>query len=154
PATLSSPASHPLTPRESIADAIYRIVNGLDSNDLDLFVSGWTEDAVFDINGIESKGLLALKENLFGSISKLDTTHFVTNMRISISEGGETADLTANALSQHFRRGEGMKGGKGWLAGVLYRVEVVKVAGVGEEWKVRDLKVVTLWAEGDVTVMG
>ncbi|CAG8907094.1 unnamed protein product [Penicillium egyptiacum] len=96
-----------LSGRDAIADVLYRCVLGLDTNDMALFDSSFTSTATFSINGKVSSGLPAIHTNCFEVVSKLDTTHFVTNIRINIADSGVKAAATASALAQHYRGGKG-----------------------------------------------
>lgn len=66
-----------------------------------------TQDAVVDINGTLLKGLPTIRGGMFETVSKLNTTHFITNVRVNHKTGESTATLTAHALAQHFRTGQG-----------------------------------------------
>ncbi|RFU29579.1 hypothetical protein B7463_g6765, partial [Scytalidium lignicola] len=151
--SLPAALSPALSTREAIADALYRCVLGFDTADTVLFDSAFTQDASFAINGKVSKGLPAIYTDCFNRISKLDTTHFISNIRINISDGGSEASMTASALSQHYRSAKGMEAGQTRLmAGSLYWVDLVKVETDGI-WKIKDFKMKTTWAEGDWGVM-
>ncbi|KAE8392581.1 hypothetical protein BDV23DRAFT_151073 [Aspergillus alliaceus] len=149
PATLS-PA---LSGRDAIADALYRCVLGLDTNDLALFDSAFTPTATFSINGQVSEGLPAIHTDCFITIAKLDTTHFLSNIRINIADDGTKASATASALSQHYRAGKGLQPGQPrFLAGSLYYVDLVKEEA-NDLWKIETFKLQSTWAEGDWGVM-
>lgn len=149
PTTLS-PA---LTGRDAIADALYRLVLGLDTNDKELFDSAFTPNSTFAINGRVSEGLPAIHTDCFDVITKLDTTHFITNIRTNIDDSGSKAAVTASALAQHYRGGKGLEPNQTrLLAGSLYYVDFIKdeISGL---WKVKDFKMQTTWAEGDWGVL-
>ncbi|THC98781.1 hypothetical protein EYZ11_001760 [Aspergillus tanneri] len=95
--------------RDAIADALYRCVLGLDTGDSALFDSAFTSTATLSMNGRVSEGLPAIHADCFDVIAKLDTTHFVTNIRINIADGGAKASMTASALGQHYRGGKGLQ---------------------------------------------
>lgn len=147
PITLSS-----LSPREAIVDAVYRIVNAFDFNDTELFNSSLTEDAVLDFNGKPMEGRETIRQTLFEPVAKLDTTHFVTNIRVDIKE--ETnASVSTTTLAQHFRTGEGNKpGATRYMAGCLYTIDLVKHEKEGV-WKIKYFKLKLVWTEGDQDVM-
>jgi hypothetical protein len=86
-----------LSGREAIADAVYRCVTSFDTEDEALFKSAFTSDAVFELNGTVMNGLEAIHAQCYGSVSKLDTTHFLTNLRINILE--EDSKARSNMLS-------------------------------------------------------
>lgn len=150
PATLQ-PA---LNDREAISDAIYRCIVAFDTDDKDLFLSAFTPDAVFELNGETMTGLDEILAGSFEKISKMDTTHLVTNMRINVSEEGSKAELTCTALAQHYFHGEGLNPkAASLLAGSLYWVELVKVEE-GGLWKIKHWKLKMAWAQGDWSVFG
>ncbi|OQE25998.1 hypothetical protein PENFLA_c007G03545 [Penicillium flavigenum] len=145
PATLN-PA---LSGRDAIADALHRCVLGLDTNDMALFDSSFTPTATFSINGKVSSGLPAIHTNCFGIIKKLDTTHFVTNIRINIADSGVQAAATASAIAQHYPGGKGNEANAPHLlAGAQYYADFVKDEGSGL-WKIETFKALTPWSEGD-----
>ncbi|KUI55847.1 hypothetical protein VP1G_03183 [Cytospora mali] len=145
--------SPPLNDREAINDAIYRAVVGLDTNDVNLFDSAFTEEGSFDLNGKVMEGREAIHSQCFDFISKLDTTHFITNTRININEGGSTASATASALAQHYRGGQGADpAASRFLSGVLYWMDLVKDEKDGL-WKVECWRLRSVWGEGDSGVM-
>lgn len=139
-----------LTEREAIADAIHRGVLAFDLNDEALLLSAITEDMAFEMPGTSSSGIQELKAAVFDRVAKLDTTHIVSNMRISI-ESATTAKATCSVMAQHVRAGQGLEPGSNkYLAGGFYLCEMVKV---GDLWKVKSWKVNIVWVNGDPTVM-
>ncbi|OKP14846.1 hypothetical protein PENSUB_5910 [Penicillium subrubescens] len=56
----------------------------------------------------------------YEKIAKLDTTHFVNNVRINITEGAAAASMTASVLLQHYRTRTGkITGAEYYMAGSL-----------------------------------
>ncbi|KAB8266187.1 hypothetical protein BDV32DRAFT_143911 [Aspergillus pseudonomiae] len=147
---MSYPSSLPsLTTREAIADTLYRCVGGFDTADAALFDSAFTKDATFDLNGRVLEGLESIHKDCYDNISKLDTIHYMSNVRVNVKEGEEKGSLTASALAQHYRPGEGIQAGtKYFLAGSLYEMDVVRDEGDGL-WKITHWKLKIVWAEGD-----
>ncbi|KAJ5280634.1 hypothetical protein N7478_006006 [Penicillium angulare] len=146
--------SPPLSGRDAVADALYRCVIGLDTADEALFKSAFTIDAVFDINGTIMNGLEAIMSECYVNIAKMDTNHFLSNIRINIMDGDSKAQVTCSALAQHYRGGEGMKpGSEPLLAGSLYWVELVNDSADGL-WKVKHWTLKSSWGQGDWTVFG
>ncbi|KAJ0419679.1 hypothetical protein BJY00DRAFT_285737 [Aspergillus carlsbadensis] len=139
-----------LTRREAITDAITRFLVALDTSDKPLFESAFTASATLNINGTVLEGLPALVSGCYDLISKLDTTHFLTNVRINVEESGKRAGVTASALSQHYRAGEGLVGGmEALLVGCLYWVEVVRDEGEEEFWRILHFTLKSTWADGE-----
>ena len=148
PSSLSS-----LSVREAITDAIYRAVLGLDTGDKALFDSALTQDANFDLNGNVMVGLDAIHAGSYHLISKLDTTHFISNARVNVRDGDSTASMTASALAQHYRHKEGIEvGATSLMTGSLYFLDLVKDDKDGL-WKIKNWKLQLIWAEGDWSIM-
>jgi hypothetical protein len=69
--------SHPhtltsLTEREAVADALYRLIIGFDSNDVSIFNSALTADAEMGvINGSVYTGLDAIRTQLLGVVGPM-----------------------------------------------------------------------------------
>ncbi|KAJ5997289.1 hypothetical protein N7499_006408 [Penicillium canescens] len=151
----AAPTPHQFSTREAITDTIYRGVLGIDTNDLDLFVSALHDSPTtnFEINGEQYQGIEAIKPRVFDRIGPLDTTHTVSNVRIEMEDGAEMASLTAHVLAQHYRAGEGSLGdSKGVLVGGLYFVDLVRSSDDG--WRITTWKIKMIWMDGDKGVIG
>ncbi|CAH0019981.1 unnamed protein product [Clonostachys rhizophaga] len=128
-----------LTEREAVADALYRAVLAFDHADEDLLRSALTEDITVTTAGQTSKGLAELKTAVFDRVSKLITTHFLSNIRVSI-EGDSTAIATCSALAQHVRAGKGFEASENKLtSGGLYYCELVNGPQISPGWMVTPL---------------
>ncbi|KAH8800183.1 hypothetical protein F5884DRAFT_685842 [Xylogone sp. PMI_703] len=139
--------------REAIADAINRCVIGLDTADSALFRSAFTEDAIADLNGTVMDGLDIIYSQCYERIAKLDTTHFITNIRVNADGGGCKASAMCSALAQHYRGGKGMEADTtGLLVGSLYWLDLVRDDKDGL-WKIKTWKLKSIWSEGDWGVM-
>ncbi|PWY81395.1 hypothetical protein BO83DRAFT_434748 [Aspergillus eucalypticola CBS 122712] len=151
------PTTLPALPlREAIVDPVYRAVLSFDGNDLPLFESAFFEDAAFDLNGNVMEGRAAIKSGSWDNVSKLDTTHFLSNVRINLpSEDSTTATVTASALAQHFRTGQGNQPDTTRLtSGSLYSIDVAKdPADVNGLWRIKLWRMKLVWTEGDWGVM-
>lgn len=151
--SLPARLSPPLSDREAINDAIYRAAIGLDTDDVDLFDSAFTDDGTFELNGRVIEGREAVHSQMFDFISKLDTTHLITNTRINVDEGGSTASATASAIAQHYRGGQGQDpAASRFLSGGMYWLDLVKDEKEGL-WRVNNWKLKSVWGEGDMGVM-
>ncbi|PWY90100.1 hypothetical protein BO70DRAFT_426487 [Aspergillus heteromorphus CBS 117.55] len=149
PTSLSS-----LPQREAIVDALYRCVLAFDTADLPLLESAFYPDATFDMNGAVMAGVPAIRTGCYDKVSKLDTTHFLSNVRVNLVEGENKAKVTASALAQHYRPGQGNEpGATRLMSGSLYFVDVEKDESDGGLWKVRSWKMKLVWTEGDWGVM-
>ena len=142
-----------LSTREAIIDVIYRFHAGFDQADRALFDSVWTPDATLDLHGRVLTGLDAIRAGSYDRISKLDTTHLASNIRVDVKDGSSTASMTASAMGQHFRAGEGEKEGTTqFLAGGVYHIDLVR-DGKDGLWKAKYWKLNRLWNQGDMAVV-
>jgi len=147
PAQLPGPA---LTDREAVADALYRAVLAFDHADEALLRSAVTEDIVMEMVGMSARGIPEIKAAVFDRVSKLDTTHFITNVRVAL-DGASTATVTCSAIAQHVRPGKGFEPGPNkFTSGGLYLCDAVKV---GEVWKLKTWKAKIVWVDGEPSVM-
>lgn len=149
PATLSGAL---LTDREAIADAIYRFFLAFDHADEDLLISAITEDLHFEMPGfLSADGIPELKAAAFERISKIDTTHCISNIRVSL-EGKTTAKATWSGVNQHVRPGMGMEAGPNkFMAGALYVCDAIKIKdGL---WKMKCCQGKVIWTDGESNVM-
>jgi hypothetical protein len=145
-----------LSDREAIPDALYRSIFGLDSNDKTIFESAWHQDAEFIFDGTPPiQGLAAILDTTFQYIGVgLDTTHMVSNVRIDLKDGADTAKMTAHALAQHYRKDEGLKpGATRFLTGNMYWVDLIKDKSDGL-WKMTKFDMKVIWSEGDASIIG
>lgn len=139
-----------LTDREAIADALYRAVLAFDHADEELLRSAVTEDISGEIAGTASSGISEFKARIFDRVSQLDTTHFLSNIRVSI-ESAMTAKATCSALAQHVRAGKGREPGPHkFTTGGFYLCDMVRV---GELWKLKTWNARMVWVDGEPAVM-
>lgn len=151
PALPALPSALPtLSTRDAIIDALYRGIIGLDTANETLFTSAFTPDGVLDINGAVMTGVPAITAGCYATIAPLVTTHFVTNVRVHVaSEDATTASMTASAMAQHYRVGQGlMPGAEHLLAGSLYYLDMVKDDKDGL-WKATKFLMRSCWTEGE-----
>ncbi len=142
-----------ISTREAIADAVYRAVQGIDTNDLPLFKSALTEDVSMEATGMGVIQADDIVNKMFSGVGPMDTTHIISNIRINAEEDGHTASMTAYAVAQHFRKGEGHDpAAPGLLSGGIYTLELVKDSKDGL-WKVRKWVVDFKWMQGDRSIM-
>ncbi|KAI0476296.1 hypothetical protein GGR56DRAFT_463544 [Xylariaceae sp. FL0804] len=140
-----------LTDREAIADALYRAVLSFDLQDESLLRSAVTEDISAETPAGPAEGIDQVRAMVFDHVSKLRTTHFVTNVRVAV-EGPAAARATATVQAQHCPAGDGPAGPESpkFTSGAFYLTELVKV---GELWKIKDWKSNFIWFDGDQSVM-
>jgi len=151
PQTLTS-----LTPREAIADALYRAVLGCDRNDLAIFNSAFTQDITAEIRGEGGRSLQGLDDvraYILGGVGPMDTTHSISNIRVDVKDGADTASLTAYALAQHCPPGRGQElDGPKLLVGGEYSIDLVRDDADGL-WKMTKWVLDVVWRQGDRSVM-
>jgi len=139
-----------LTDREAIADPLYRAVLAFDQSSESLLHSAVTEDLSAEMAGLSSQGIPDFKKKVYNRVSKLDTTHFLSNMRVNI-ESVTTAKATCSAMAQHVRPGKGFEPGPNkFTSGGLYACYLVMV---GDLWKIKSWKANIVWVDGDRSVM-
>ena len=147
-----------LTTREAIGDTVYRILRGLDFNDAALFESALVmgDDLYVELRTGETRvmtGFAAVRAQLLGHIGPMATTHMITNMRIDVEDGADTASLSTYVLTQHCPPGQGTElDGPKFLVGGNYDMDVVKDAKDGL-WKIRRCILTVLWQQGDQSIM-
>lgn len=156
-------AQHPhiltsLTPREAIADALYRGLIGFDSNELSIFNSAFAgEDVVFEVHSGDGKkvvnGLGSIRAEFLDHVGPMDTLHMVSNVRVDVKDGADDASLTAYVSAQHCPPGKGRSpDGPKYLTGGEYWVDLVRDKESGL-WKIKKWVVKTVWCRGSVSVM-
>ena len=146
-----------LTPREAIADALYRSLIGFDRHDIPIFESSFAgEDVSFEIHDGETRvinGLSTIRDGLLAGIGPLATTHTMSNIRIDVKDGADTASLTCTALAQHCPPGRGKElDGPKFLVGGEYRLNLIRdeIDGL---WKIKKWVLDITWKEGDASIL-
>lgn len=145
-----------LTTREQIVDVVTRCVLAFDENDKDLFNSCWTttepEKIHCEIAGNTMTGLAEMTANCFDLVGPMDTQHMLTNFRVEVAEGADTAKVFCNALAQHHRAGEALQpGADHFLAASVYDIDAVREKD--GQWKIKNWVLRVKWAQGNVAVM-
>ena len=143
-----------LSRREAVADALHRCVLGLDSDDRDLFESACltNESMIFIGGGFALEGWTAINE-VFERVFTLITTHVISNIRVQLKDGQDTAFLTAHAISYHVRPDDALKQeDTSYTAGSLYSINLVRDGNDGL-WKIKRWEIKVLWTTGDKAVL-
>ncbi len=139
----------------AIVDALYRFGAGQDLRDRTLFESAFAPDAVVDFTGPARRlgatlpvfsGRKAIADAIFAAIAGLDTTHTVTNPRVTAFDG-EHATLFALVEAQHLPRDDH---GRHLLLKNIYLSEVARHGG---RWVVERMQIDNVWLDGDPTVL-
>lgn len=143
---------HHLTPREAIADALYRALLGFDHHDVGIFNTAWlSDDVTLSLNGDVVTGLPTIRSRFLETVGPMDTTHMTSNVRIQIHDGAvtETASLTAYAVATHALPGKGCEvGAVKFTSGSEYSLQLVKDVK-DEVWKIKRWDMKLIWTEGD-----
>ncbi|KAG4291623.1 hypothetical protein FPRO06_13844 [Fusarium proliferatum] len=126
--TLPAQLTGGLTEREAIGDALYRAVLAFDYSDEALLLSAITaEDIDAEMPGSTAHGVAEFKAAVFDRVSKLDTTHFLSNLRVNIASSS-TATATCSALAQHVRPRQGADPSSAkFTSGAFYTCDMVKI---------------------------
>ena len=155
---------HPIDPATTIliTDALHRAVLALDTNDLPLWTSAFTTATPPSFTMFNTTHTGPAVQDIFYKVNALDTTHFISNVRVSGVAGGggiedaevTRAKLTASAQAFHYRPGEGVDVAKTerLVSGSLYELEVVR-EGDGV-WRIERWEMRVVWLEGTMDVMG
>ncbi len=139
---------------QQVVDALYRFGAGQDLHDRELFASAFTESAVIDFRqpasrlGVELapfSGRTQIVDRIMATVARLDTTHTVTNPRVTF-HGGE-ADLFALVDAYHLRH----DGPTGHLQlKNIYRARLVRG---DSDWRIDRLHIHNVWMTGDAAVL-
>jgi hypothetical protein len=144
------------TDRDGIVDAVTRIVEGIDFANEDLLRSAFTEDAVFDLSGIDHSihvfepyvGRDVVVRTLMETVGRaMDTFHAPSNIRVRVD--GDTAQLTCYLIGQHHRAGHGpsVQFQDHLLLGNRFETDLVR--DHDHEWLVRRNQVSSRWSVGN-----
>jgi hypothetical protein len=143
-----------LTPREAVADTLHRCILGIDTNDRDLFESTWLRDESAKVvaGPYTMDGWNAINE-FWARVFTVTTTHFLTNIRVELKDGADTAHLTAHAIAYHIRPDEAFTlEDTSYTAGTLYFIDLVRDASDGL-WKIKKWEIKIQWTTGDKAVL-
>jgi septum formation inhibitor-activating ATPase MinD len=138
----------------AVVDALYRFAAGIDLRDKSLLSSSLAENAVsdfrlaaakagFDYPVIEGRDVIVAA--LTTSLATLDTTHSVTNPRVTID--GDKARLDALVEAQHVPRNDHTRH---YLMKNRYDVELARE---GDTWVITRTTVDNVWRSGDPAVL-
>lgn len=141
--------------RAAIVDALYRFGAGMDQRDRALFESAFSPAASLDLSGAARRlgfelpviqGREAITEAIMAEVSRVDTTHTITNPRIT-GYDGRRARLSALVEAQNLPRGDHSRH---LLLKNIYTVDLTKQ---DEDWTIDALLIENLWLDGDPEVL-
>ncbi|MFM0040211.1 nuclear transport factor 2 family protein [Paraburkholderia strydomiana] len=152
--TMSTSLTNEAADKLAVVDALYRFAAGIDLRDRNLLSSSLAENAVSDFRQAAAKagfdypvieGRDVIVEALTVSLATLDTTHSVTNPRVTIA--GDTARLDALVEAQHVPRGDHTRH---YLMKNRYDVELARK---GDVWVITRSTIDNVWRSGDPAVL-
>lgn len=138
----------------AVVDTLYRFAAGIDLRDEALLRSAFTQDAVSDFRPAAAKAgfeypVLEGRDVIVGalstSLSQVDTTHSVSNPRVTIA--GDTAHLDALVEAQHVLKSDPARH---YLMKNRYDINLVRL---GEVWSIQRVTVDNVWRTGDPSVL-
>jgi septum formation inhibitor-activating ATPase MinD len=138
----------------AVVETLYRFAAGIDLRDRDLLASAFVEDAVSDFRPAAAKAgfdypVLEGRELIVAALSDLlaqiDTTHSVSNPRVSVE--GDKAHLEAIVEAQHLPQNDHSRH---YLMKNRYDVELVRRGAV---WLIERVTVDNVWRTGDPGVL-
>jgi len=150
--TTPPPAS--ATDKLAVVEALYRFAAGIDLRDAGLLASAFAPDAVSDFRPAAAKagfeypvleGRDAIVSALATSLSTIDTTHSVSNPRVSVE--GDRARLDALVEAQHVPAGDPARH---YLMKNRYDVELTRQ---GQDWVIQRVTIDNVWRTGDPAVL-
>lgn len=154
PSTDSTTSTTATEDKFAVVETLYRYAAGLDLRDKDLLASAFADDAVADFGPATKKagqeyppieGRDTISTALLASLSHLDTTHSVSNPRVTLD--GDTAHLEGIVACQHLPRQDHSR------HVLMTNRYDVSLARHGDVWVIRHLTVDNAWTEGDPTVL-
>lgn len=138
----------------AVIDTLHRFAAGIDLKDSTLLASAFTPDAVSDFRPAAAKagfeypvleGRDTIVGALSGALSQLDTTHSVSNPRVTLN--GDIARLDALVEAQHVPQSDPSRH---YLMKNRYDVDLVQEEGV---WLIQRVTVDNVWRSGDPAVL-
>lgn len=140
--------------RLAVVEALYRFTAGIDLRDSNLLASSLAENAVSDFRPAAAKagfeypvieGRDVIVPALTASLATLDTTHSVSNPRVTIN--GNTARMDVLVEAQHVPRSDPSRH---YLMKNRYDVELARD---GDIWVITRNTVDNVWRSGDPAVL-
>lgn len=145
---------HTAADKFAVIDTLHRFAAGIDLQDPALLASAFTVNAVSDFGPAAAKagfeypvleGRDTIVTALCGALSQLDTTHSVSNARVTLE--GNSARLDALVEAQHVPKNDPSRH---YLMKNRYDVALVREEGV---WLIQRVTVDNVWRSGDPAVL-
>lgn len=141
--------------RVDIIDALYRFGAGQDLRDRRLFESAFSAYATLDFTGPARRlgvtipvfeGRESIADTVFSTIEDLDTTHTVTNPRVTAYEG-DHATLSALVEAQHLPRNDHSR------HLLLKNIYTLELSRHGDLWVIDRMTIENVWWTGNPSVL-
>jgi len=138
----------------AVVETLSRFAAGLDLKDNDLLTSAFAVDAVSDFRPAGKKagfeypvleGRETIMGALMGSLKQVETTHSVSNPRVTIN--GNTAVMDALVEAQHVLKADPSRY---YLMKNRYDIKLVRE---GEVWVIQHVIIDNVWRMGDPAVL-
>lgn len=151
---MSSTDSQEIADKFAVIETLYRFAAGIDLRDNELLASAFAEDAVSDFGPAAAKagfeypvlqGRDTIVSALSGSLGQVDTTHSVSNPRVSIN--GDSAHMNALVEAQHVLQNDHSRH---YLMKNCYDVELIRQGGL---WLIERVTIDNVWRTGDPGVL-
>lgn len=152
--TISPSPTQEAADKLAVVETLYRFAAGIDLRDKELLSSSLAENAVSDFRPAAAKagfeypvieGRDFIVTALLTSLGTLDTTHSVSNPRVTIN--GDTARMDVLVEAQHVPRSDPSRY---YLMKNRYDVELARS---GDVWVITRNTVDNVWRTGDLTVL-
>lgn len=136
------------------ADTLYRFAAGIDLKNPGLLASAFADDAISDFRPAAAKagfdypvltGRDTIVAALSNSLTAFDTTHSVSNPRVSVD--GDKAHLDALVEAQHVPRADPSRH---YLMKNRYDIDLVRQ---GDMWVIQRVTIDNVWRSGDPSVL-
>jgi len=145
----------PPADRDAIADALYRFGAGQDLRDRPLLESAFAADATLDFRAVAARlgatipvfeGRQAITDTILAATGGLDTTHTITNVRVTAYDGSR-AKVTALIEAQHLPRGDHSRH-------LLLKNQLSVELSRGDDcWAIDRMRFDNVWRTGDAKVL-
>lgn len=138
----------------AVVETLSRFAAGLDLKDNDLLSSAFAADAASDFRPAGKKagfeypvleGRETIVGALSGSLKQVDTTHSVSNPRVTIN--GDTAVMDALVEAQHVSKADPSRH---YLMKNRYDIKLVRQ---GDVWVIQHVIIDNVWRTGDPAVL-
>jgi hypothetical protein len=138
----------------AVIETLYRFAAGLDQRDNELLASAFAVDAISDFRPAGKKagfeypvleGREIIIAALTGSLGQIDTTHSVSNPRVTLN--GDQAVMDALVEAQHLPSNDHSRH---YLMKNRYDVELIRQDDI---WVIQRVTIDNIWRTGDPTVL-